>query len=175
MKNLLLTTLLFLSFAQAETFQCKVVGVTDGDTITCLTDQKEQVKVRLYQIDAPELNQPYGEKAQQLLSDMVLKKNVLIVTELPAKDKMTFGIVYLLERGDFCLLNLRKCNSLFYDVNYFVILSGFAWHYPLKANMAEHNDVNYILAEIMAKAAERGLWADKHAMPPWEWRKEKRK
>ena len=29
--------------------------------------------------------------------------------------------------------------------------------------------------KIEAKAAKRGLWADKHAMPPWEWRKEKRK
>lgn len=40
--------------------------------------------------------------------------------------------------------------------------------------MAEHNDVNYILAEIMAKAAERGLWADKNAIPPWEYRKSKK-
>ena len=69
MKNLLLATLLFLSFAHAETFQCKVVGVTDGDTITCLTDQKEQIKVRLYQIDAPESGQVYGQKAKQALSE----------------------------------------------------------------------------------------------------------
>ena len=69
MKNLLLLPILFLSFTHAETFQCKVVGVTDGDTITCLTDQKKQVKVRLYQIDAPESGQVYGQKAKQALSE----------------------------------------------------------------------------------------------------------
>ena len=68
MKKLLLFPLLFLSLAQAETIQCKVVDVTDGNTITCLTDQKQQIKVRLYQIDAPESDQAYGQKSKRALS-----------------------------------------------------------------------------------------------------------
>ena len=43
----------------------KVVGVHDGDTITLLTAEKEQVKVRLEGIDAPELKQAFGNASKQ--------------------------------------------------------------------------------------------------------------
>jgi endonuclease YncB( thermonuclease family) len=32
----------------------RVVGVTDGDSITCLTPEKQQMKIRLNAVDAPE-------------------------------------------------------------------------------------------------------------------------
>jgi hypothetical protein len=37
----------------AETLHVRVVGVHDGDTITALTDDKRQLKIRLHGIDAP--------------------------------------------------------------------------------------------------------------------------
>ena len=54
----------------------RAVGVTDGDSITCLTSDKQQVKVRLNAIDAPERGQPYANRAKQALSDMVFGKDV---------------------------------------------------------------------------------------------------
>lgn len=41
-------------------FSAKVVKISDGDTITILQN-KEQTKVRLYGIDAPEKKQDYGQ------------------------------------------------------------------------------------------------------------------
>ncbi|WP_434776837.1 hypothetical protein [Neisseria sp. Ec49-e6-T10] len=42
MNKLLILPILFLPlFVQAETIQCKVVGISDGDTIRCLTKQKK--------------------------------------------------------------------------------------------------------------------------------------
>lgn len=38
-----------LSFA--ETIHCRVVGVHDGDTLTCLTAARQQIKVRLAEIE----------------------------------------------------------------------------------------------------------------------------
>lgn len=40
-----------------------VVGVHDGDTITVLTQDKHQIKIRFAEIDASELSQPYGKKS----------------------------------------------------------------------------------------------------------------
>lgn len=42
-------------------FSAKVVKISDGDTITVL-NSKEQTKVRLYGIDAPEKKQDYDQK-----------------------------------------------------------------------------------------------------------------
>lgn len=47
----LLLALLFSSLpVLSQNLTGKVVSVADGDTITILTDQKQQVKIRLYQI-----------------------------------------------------------------------------------------------------------------------------
>lgn len=48
----------------AEVFSGIVVDVSDGDTITVLTPDEQQVKVRLYGVDCPEKKQPYGGKAK---------------------------------------------------------------------------------------------------------------
>ena len=174
MKKLLLTTLLFLSFAQAETFQCKVVGVTGGDTITCLTDQKKQIKVRLYQIDAPESGQAYGQKAKHVLSNMIYDKVVWMEDKGADRYKRMLGAI----RWDICspIVTTPICHQIgkslpsASDINLKMIKEGYAWYYPFAKKNPEYQQ-----AEQEAKAAKRGLWADKHAMPPWEWRKEKKK
>ena len=48
----------------------KVVSIHDGDTITILQG-KQQIKVRLFGIDAPELEQPYGKKSKQFLANLI--------------------------------------------------------------------------------------------------------
>ncbi len=167
MKKLFLLPLLFLSFAQAETIQCKVVSVTDGDTITCLTDQKEQIKVRLYQIDAPESGQNYGQKAKQALSDMIFNRNVQINTVGKDKYKRTLGVVTFLEAGS---CNMPPPTSggtclLPYDANLKMVKQGYAWYDPFNTNNPQYQQ-----AEQEAREAGRGLWADKDPIPPWEWR-----
>ena len=46
-------------------FTGKVVGVTDGDTITVLYEGKQQYKVRPQHIDCSETRQPFAAKAKQ--------------------------------------------------------------------------------------------------------------
>ena len=57
----------------------KVVGVSDGDTLTVLTDGRKRIKVRLEGIDAPETGQAFGNNAKQALSELVFGKTVRIV------------------------------------------------------------------------------------------------
>ena len=164
MKNILIFPLLYLSFAQAETFQCKVVGVTDGDTITCLTDAKEQAKVKLYQIDAPESDQAYNQEAKQTLSDMIYGQTVRIENKGLDRYKRTLGIIWI----SGCWQDEADCSRRFVvpiDVNLTMIQQGYAWYYPFTKKNAEYQQ-----AEQEAKAAKRGLWADDNPIPPWEWK-----
>lgn len=52
----------------------KVIKVSDEDTITVLTDDKESVRVRLWGIDAPEKNQAYGEASRKNLANLIAEK-----------------------------------------------------------------------------------------------------
>lgn len=71
--NILKVSLLALllatqSVSAADQIAGKVVKVSDGDTVTLLVSCSETIKVRLSEIDAPETNQPWGNKSKQALS-----------------------------------------------------------------------------------------------------------
>src|SRR6476620_6476125 len=72
------TCAFFVSVAQAETFSGTVVAIADGDTLTVLTASRQQHKIRLAEIDAPEKSQPHlapsGTKSKQSLSDLCFGK-----------------------------------------------------------------------------------------------------
>lgn len=78
------------------TYKGKVTRVIDGDTIEVLTDLGfhifHTIRVRLYQVDAPELftgsERDKGAKAKEHLVSLVDGKEVLIYT---FKDKMSFN------------------------------------------------------------------------------------
>lgn len=66
-----LSALLCGSPGFAAEFYGRVVGVSDGDTITVLDAEQVTHKIRLSGIDAPEKVQPFGERAKRQLSDWV--------------------------------------------------------------------------------------------------------
>jgi micrococcal nuclease len=59
----------------------KVVGVHDGDTLTILDANKTQYKIRLAQIDAPEIGQSWGRNSKQALTSQVINRIVKIVDD----------------------------------------------------------------------------------------------
>ena len=48
----------------------RVVGISDGDTITVLDGEKKQHKIRTNGIDAPEKGQAFGERSRQSPTQM---------------------------------------------------------------------------------------------------------
>lgn len=131
----------------------KVISIADGDTLTVLTTDKQQVKVRLSGIDTPEKNQAYGTVAKQMLSGKVF--GYIVKVEDHGKDQYgrTIGDVYL---GDLW-------------INLEMVKGGWAWHYK-----AYSDDERLAKAEIEARKARRGLWAGPDPMPPWEFRQRAR-
>ena len=68
----------WVSLAPAEEFTGKVVGVSDGDTITVLRN-RTPIKVRLHGIDCPEIGQDFGSRAKAFTSELVFGQIVKVV------------------------------------------------------------------------------------------------
>jgi len=61
------------------------------------------------------------------------------------------------------------------DANLEQVRRGLAWHYKKYEREQEPSDrVSYAEAEIEARIARRGLWADPESISPWDWRKSRR-
>ncbi len=96
-----ITTLsLFLTFAlfagQALAADCtgRVVGVSDGDTITVLHNGKGE-RIRLHGIDCPEKRQAFGNRAKQFTSTLVFGKTVTVQVVDRDRYGRTVGVVLL--------------------------------------------------------------------------------
>ena len=55
---------------RADDFSGRVVGISDGDTISVMHGGRAE-KIRLYGINAPEKGQAFGNRAKQFVSAMV--------------------------------------------------------------------------------------------------------
>lgn len=154
-RTLLLAAVLALSTAAAAptspVLTGRVVGVSDGDTLTLLTPDRVQHKVRLDQIDAPESGQPWGAAAKQRLSAAVFQKTVTVRSSGQDRYGRTLGRV----QADGA------------DVNAALVRDGAAWAYRQYLT-----DRRILTLESDARSAGRGLWSLPAAQttPPWEWR-----
>ena len=133
-------------------FEARVVKIIDGDTIKILTSERQQIKVRLYGIDAPEKKQPYGTAAKRYLSDLIAGKTVQIEELGKDRYKRVLGIVYLDGK----------------DVNEILVLNGYAWAFTKYSKIYESQ-------ERQARNKGLGLWQDKNPIKPEIWRKIKQK
>ncbi|MDX1375545.1 MAG: thermonuclease family protein, partial [Burkholderiales bacterium] len=73
-----LGTLALAAPAPAATLLGRVVGVSDGDTITVLGADRARERVRLAGIDAPESRQAFGAAARRGLAGLVFGAEVRV-------------------------------------------------------------------------------------------------
>ena len=142
--------ILILTLQLSADFSGKVVGVSDGDTITVLRDGRG-VKIRLYGVDCPESSQDFGQAAKKFTSGMVYGKTVKVEEKDSDRYGRTVGIVYV----DAENLNLS------------LLRNGFAWYYKAYAK----NEKTFASAQAKAKAAKTGLWSMPGPIAPWDYRR----
>lgn len=152
---LLLGVFLLPPLVLPEEYNGRVVGITDGDTLTLLVEGNRQVKIRLGEIDTPESGQPYGKRAKQELSELAFNKTARVKVQDIDRYGRTVGRVFV--------------DGL--DVNAEMVKRGAAWVYRKYAK-----DAGLFKLEEQAKREKRGLWSlpESERVPPWEWRDAKR-
>ena len=134
----------------------RIVGISDGDTVTLLDANHWRYKIRLTGIDAPEKKMSFGQRSKEHLSDLIFGKDVQVETEKLDRFGRTLGKI-LLNRND---INLAMINA------------GLAWHYKkYQSDQSRSDRMLYAHAEDQARQQRTGLWRDPRPTPPWEWRK----
>ena len=144
----------------ANTLTGLVVGIADGDTLTLLDTAHVQHKIRLAGIDAPEKKQAFGNRSKQGLSTLVFGRQVSVEWNKLDRYGRVIGKV-IVGNEDACLAQVR---------------AGLAWHYKAYENEQSYVDrERYARAELDAQASKRGLWGEPSPLPPWEYRRARKR
>ncbi|ACC97757.1 Putative nuclease [Elusimicrobium minutum Pei191] len=134
--------------------QGRVVKVSDGDTVTLLSPQREKIKIRLYGIDAPEKKQDYGSTAKKALSSVIAGED--IEADIIDIDRYGRPVGLLTLRGE--------------DINRLMVERGYAWVYPQYCRI--ERCTYWVTLQEEAKARKKGLWNMRSPQEPWLWRKD---
>ena len=130
-----------------------VIKINDGDTLTVINGENKRVKIRLYGIDSPELDQSHGQNAKRFLSEKVLEKN--ITADILDIDRYKRSVGRVFADGT--------------DINRMMVEEGHAWVYTQFCKIAEC--AQWEKLQKTAREQKKGLWSEKYPVEPWKWRK----
>ncbi len=131
----------------------RVIEVNSGDVITVF-NLNRPVRVKLLGVDAPEMDQAFGDVAKKHLSDLVYDKSVVVEYSGITSDGSLAGRVLL--------------NST--DIGAQMIRDGAAWfdlHNFSRLNEADREV--YQQSEQAARSERRGLWQAENPTAPWDF------
>ena len=126
----------------------KIITVQDGDSFL-FESGNTTARIRLYGIDCPEINQPYGKEAYTFLLHYEGQEAVLFQRDVDKYGRIVADVFV---------------NDT--SLNYKLLESGLAWHYKKYSS-----DSIFSVTEIEAKEKSLGLWIEPNAIAPWDWRK----
>ncbi|MCP1771268.1 endonuclease YncB(thermonuclease family) [Neisseria perflava] len=138
----------------------RVTKVSDGDTIHVTDSNGRKHKIRMANIDAPELHQAYGTRSRDALQAAADGEKVTVR-------------VYELDRYQREVAQVWQGDT---DLNLQQIRQGVAWHYAAYAKKQQDKaDYNaYAAAQEKAKQQRKGLWRNRNPQAPWDYRREQR-
>ena len=132
------------------------MNVIDGDSLV-VSQEGGKKEIRLYGIDAPEFDQPYGRQARECLRDRVLHKAVTV----EPLDIDTYG------------RTVAKVYTRDGSVNEHLVAEGCAWIYT---RFCKPEDLKtWGALEQYARQQGMGLWSQADPVAPWDFRHNKRR
>lgn len=151
MKNTIVKCVLLVLILLSRPSVCladEILSCHDGDTCRTLKDGK-LIRIRLSGIDAPELDQPYGEEARQALWSLVKGANISLSCRPidPHMKRFPCGIT---KDGQ--------------DIQATLVKQGAVWDF------GQYSGSKYASLETEAKLLKKGLWSAKSIISPFCWR-----
>lgn len=134
--------------AAADCVRPQVLRVHDGDTVS-LSCAQRTIKLRLADVDAPEIAQAYGPEARGMLQRLLTARHIQVQTR--ARDRYGREIGDVLVDGQSVSLRLVE--------------QGLAWCGPRAAAACTTR-------QQQARRQRAGLWQQDDPMPPWQWRRQ---
>lgn len=131
----------------------RVVELEDGDSGKALSGLTT-IEFRLYGIDAPESDQPYGAQAKLVAARLLLWRQI----EFKTLDRDQYG-----REVGLAYVNGRCVNEE-------LIRSGCAWVYPTYCK--ESFCADWAALGEYARSKKAGLWRGKDPVPPWQFRRQ---
>lgn len=132
------------------TWSGKVIKIVDGDTVRVLPDAGGRPrKIRIEGIDAPEICQAGGARAQRALETRLLDRPVQVTTR--ATDDYGRGVGRIAQEGN--------------DVGRWMVTQGHAWSYRFR-----DDDGIYATEQAQARRLKRGVFAQAGAERPRDFR-----
>lgn len=145
-----------MPYKKGKTYWCKVIAVSDGDTLTCyrLNLRRSQTKLRFAYVDAPESSQSYGAESQRLVKKMVYRKLVRVkITDIDRYGRCV-GVIYRFRR----------------NMNEELVKRGAAWVYEQYIKDPKQRK-HMLLLQDKAKKTKKGLWRGSRPVRPSVYRK----
>jgi len=136
---------------RGETFDGVVVRVVDGDTVA-FKGAPDEVIVRVWGVDSPEMAQPYGLDAKLFTGEACVGVEVHVDVVNVDRYGRRVGKITLPDDRDLGLELVRE---------------GLAWW---SSTYAAHEEV-LRGAQADAQTARRGLWRDTTPEAPWDYRR----
>ncbi|MBQ6656938.1 MAG: thermonuclease family protein [Ottowia sp.] len=139
----------------AQEWEARVQYVVDGDTLWVKrAEGGKRVKLRLRDIDAPEICQPDGAAARRALRQLVRGQRVQV--RVVARDQYGRRVADVWRADDGVNLAAR------------MVEDGWAWSH----RVGRHYAGRYAAQQKAAQAARRGLFADAQALHPADFRRQ---
>lgn len=144
--------LLFIGSITFGQYSGKIIKVYDGETLWVELENGDIDSVKLWGIDAPELNQKFGFASKEHLATQIHRKVQLKYKNRDRQNYMQAIVSYTTKNGEEVNLN----NTM--------VEEGYAW----KNKYTDEKE----LEKLQRKAEKNkvGLWKTANPIAPWDWR-----
>ncbi len=138
----------------AQIVKGKLGYVIDGDSFYMTQENGRTLRVRVYGVDSPEIDQAFGPESKEFLNEYLKDKALTLSPTGTDKLGRTVGVVTVEDK----------------DLAEEMLRSGHSWHYKKYSQEAKLAQL-----ETEAKAKKLGLWKDPAAQAPWQFRNQQGK